>query len=407
MIREIKKWLYFPIASYFKFFAGIQLFLWKPMIIVITGSNSKTTLLHLLQSQIGDKARYSHHANSSFGIPFDILGLQRKTLTIEEWPFIFFLAPFKAFKKPYSQKLYVVEADCDRPNEGKFLSELLKPEITLWPNSSNSHAQNFPSPTAENVAFEFGYFIENTKRLCIVNGDSNLITSQLKRTTAQVKKMNKSHLKKYELGKSETTFKIDEQTFKFKFLLPKDSFYAISMTQTVLDYLNIKGDPNFSNFNLPPGRSSVFKGVKNTTIVDSSYNATPSSMQAILEMFKKYPGSNKWLVLGDMIELGEEEEKEHQNLTKLIDDVGVKQVILVGPRLAKSTHPKTKHIKFNGPKDALDYLKKNIKGGETILFKGARFLEGVIEHLLQNKSDVSKLCRREQVWQDRRKTWGL
>ena len=70
------------------FCAQIQLFLWKPRIIVITGSSGKTTLLHLIEAQLGNRAKYSHFANSSFGIPFDILGLKRKNLTIDELKYI-------------------------------------------------------------------------------------------------------------------------------------------------------------------------------------------------------------------------------------------------------------------------------------------------------------------------------
>src|SRR5207237_86554 len=100
--------------------------------------------------------------------------------------------------------------------------------------------------------------------------------------------------------------------------LPEDSFYSIAFTLELLRYLNIDADSNFSHFSIPPGRSSTFEGVKNTTIIDSSYNATPSSMKVILDMFKIYPAKNKWLVLGDMIELGIDEEKEHQKLALLI-----------------------------------------------------------------------------------------
>lgn len=415
MISKIKKIFYFPIAYYFRFFAQIQLFLWKPKVIVITGSNAKTTLLHLLESRIGDRAKYSHKANSSYGIPFDILGLKRETLTLDEWPKIFLLAPLRAFKKPPKEEIYIVEADCDRPSEGKFLADLLKPEVTLWASSSNSHAQNFPSPVEENIAFEFGYFIQNSKKLCIVNEDSSLINLQLKRTKAQVKKITKSgHLQGYSLQKNGTTFKIDSQIYDFKFLLPEDSFYAVAMCLAILDYLNIKPDVKFSNFILPPGRSSKFSGIKNTTLIDSSYNATPASMKVILEMFKNYPGAKKWVVLGDMIELGDEEKEEHEKLAKIIGSLKLERIILVGPRLLKYTYPKLTLIKkntvvekFENPKGALGYLKGNIKGNEILLFKGARFLEGIIEHLLKDKNDVNKLCRREKVWRERRKKWGL
>src|SRR3989344_8145989 len=114
MIKQIKSALYFPLAYYFRLFAWIQLSIWKPSIIVVTGSSGKTTILHLIESQIQDKARYSHLANSSFGIPFDILGLKRTSLTHDEWLYLFLFAPFKAFKRPYKENLYVVEADCDR-----------------------------------------------------------------------------------------------------------------------------------------------------------------------------------------------------------------------------------------------------------------------------------------------------
>ena len=144
MIKQIKSALYFPIAYYFRFWAWIQLNSWKPRIIVITGSSGKTTLLRLIESQLGDKAKYSHQANSSYGIPFDILGLKRISLMLDEWPYLFLLAPFKAFRKAPKEKLYIVEADCDRPYEGKFLASLLKPEITLWISSSLNFLRKFP-----------------------------------------------------------------------------------------------------------------------------------------------------------------------------------------------------------------------------------------------------------------------
>src|SRR6266403_3974403 len=98
MVARLKRLLYFPIASYFRFFAQLRLRRWNPRIIVVTGSNGKTTLLHMLEAQIGEKARYSHHANSAFGIPFDILDLKRKTLLKTEWIRLFLLAPFQVFK---------------------------------------------------------------------------------------------------------------------------------------------------------------------------------------------------------------------------------------------------------------------------------------------------------------------
>ncbi len=413
MLKEIKKIFYFPIAQYFKFFATVQLKIWKPKIIVITGSTGKTTLLHMLESQIKDQALYSHRANSSFGIPFNILGLERKSLTLKEWPFLFLLAPIKAFQKLHSQNLYIVEADCDRPYEGKFLAELLKPAITIWLSVSKTHTLNFPAPVEENIAKEFGYFLENTSEYSIVNEDSKLITNQLPRTKSAVKRISKKSLESYQILKTGTSFKTGDKTFTINYLLPEDTFYLVLATFELLKRLNIPFDDKFAKLILPPGRSSILEGIKKTTIVDSSYNATPASVGAILKMFKIYPSSKKWAILGDMVELGTEEQIEHEKLATEIAESHLSGVILVGPRITKYTYPKLKNLvkievkTFINPKDALDYLKENISGEEVLLFKGARFLEGIIEHLLRDKKDTDKLCRREEVWQERRKKWGL
>ena len=380
---------------------------------MVTGSNGKTTLLHLIESQLREKAKYSHHANSSYGIPFNILGLQRKTLTIFEWPLLFLLAPFKAFKSPPSQNLYVVEADCDRLAEGKFLASFLKPEIVIWLSVSKTHSMNFNS--LESIAYEFGFFLEYCQKYAIINADNNLITKQLPRAKADVEKIyRKTSLKTYQVLPNSTKFSINNHNFSFKFLLPEDTFYSIQSTLFLLNYLNLKLDKSFRNLTLPPGRSTILNGIKNTTIIDSSYNATPASMTAALNMYKKYPAKIKWAILSDMVELGNEEKIEHQNLAKSIIDCRLDKVILMGPRTREFTLPKVREIaprtdieSFLTPLEVLDYLKSNVKGGETLMFKGARFLEGIIKHLLKDKSDVSKLCRQELVWQQRRRKWGL
>jgi UDP-N-acetylmuramoyl-tripeptide--D-alanyl-D-alanine ligase len=420
MIKTIKMALYFPIANYFRFWAKIQLNFWKPIIVVITGSSGKTTLLHLIESQIGKKAKYSHHANSSYGIPFDILGLTRKKLTLDEWFFLFLLAPFRAFKSIPKEKLYIIEADCDRPGEGKFLASFLNPEITLWISSSLTHGINFDSlvkykhfdSAEEAIANEFGYFLEYTKKLVIVNGDNPLIQKQLKRTIIPAKTVTVKDLGLYRINGNSTEFIIGDKKCLINFVVPKDVFYSIQMTNLLLKALNLPFDPIFKSLILPPGRNSVFKGIKNTTIIDSTYNATPDGTKNILEMFDKYPSKNKWVVLGDMIELGEEEKIEHEKLAGLMNSIILNKIILIGPRVSNYTYPKLnpstgKIVKFDMPKDGLDYILENLNGGEVILFKGARFLEGIIEHLLQNKSDVNKLVRREIVWQNRRRAFGL
>lgn len=430
MFQSLKKALYFPLAYYFRTFAKIKLSRWNPRIFVITGSSGKTTLLHLVESQIGDSARYSHHANSSYGIPFDILGLERKTLMIYEWFELFFKAPFLAMSRVPSQKLYIVEADCDRPGEGKFLSTLLAPEVSIWLSSSRSHSMNFDKlikqgkprtnmvrgkfPNVEQaIAYEYGHFLEKTDKLVIYNSDSKLINGELARTRAQKIAISSKNLQEYEVSKGGSAFKINNNVYKFKFLLPEAVFYSIEATLKLIKYLDKPFDDTFKNFKNPPGRSSIFQGVRGTTIIDSCYNSNFSSASEVISMFNKMQADKKWVVIGDMLEQGKSEKDEHEKLAQLIVESNYNRVILLGPRIIIHGYPiiekhyKDRVVAQTSPKDVHDYLLSNLAGGETVLFKGARFLEGVIENLLTDRKDADKLARREKVWKIRRKKWGL
>jgi UDP-N-acetylmuramoyl-tripeptide--D-alanyl-D-alanine ligase len=388
---------------------------------VVTGSNGKTTLLHMLESQIGDKAKYSHHANTSFGIPFDILDLHRKILKSEGWISFFFLAPFRIFLKLPKEKIYIVEADAYSSNVGKFLAELLRPEIVLWVSTARTHSMNFDSLVAdgkfknveEAIAYEYGYFLEYSSKFAIINGDSELQLQQKSRTKADVRTVTKEKdFKKFTITKEGTTFELVNKRYTFPYLLPEEIFYSIAMCKEVVEYLNLTFDSTFKNFSIPPGRGTLFAGIKNTTLIDSSYNANLSSMIVVLEMYKKFPSNNKWVVLGDMLELGEEEKEEHEKFAEVVLDADLENVILVGRLTKKYTYPilkgKQKVASFESGREALDYLEKNLKGSESVLFKGSQslLLESIIKKLLKNESDVSKLPRQGQFWDDLRKRKG-
>jgi UDP-N-acetylmuramoyl-tripeptide--D-alanyl-D-alanine ligase len=351
MLGKLKSVFFFPVANYFKFFAQIRLKRWDPRVIVITGSSGKTTLFYLIESQLQDKARYSYHANSAMGIPFDILELSRKTLLPTEWILLFMLAPFRAFRKPFSEKIYIVEADADRPNEGKFLAKFLHPDVTIWLNISRTHSQNFEelvpnqfTTVDKAIAYEFGHFLENTKSLVIINSDSKLIVNQLLRTAAKTEKIELKDLNSYKLSKDSTEFVISDNSYKFRSFLPKEVFYSLRATFLLLEYLQTKPDKLFSKFQTPPGRSSILKGIKNTTIIDSSYNANLGSMVTLIKLFKAYPAKEKWLVLGDMLEQGKFEQEEHEKLAEVILSLNPDKIILVGKLVSLYTYPKLNTI---------------------------------------------------------------
>ena len=76
------------------------------------------------------------------------------------------------------------------------------------------------SSVEDAIAYEYGYFLEATGKLAIINSDSELIKKQSLRTPAKIKEVSKKDLEKYEISEKGTVFKIKGKTYKFNFLLP-------------------------------------------------------------------------------------------------------------------------------------------------------------------------------------------
>jgi UDP-N-acetylmuramyl pentapeptide synthase len=419
MLRRFKRALYFPVAQYFRFWARIQLKRWNPRVILVTGSSGKTTLLHLLESQMGSAAHYSHKANSAFGLSFDILNIIPKGTGKLEWFGLFLKTPFAAFHEPYPAKFYIAEADSDRPGEAAFIGQLLNPEVVVWLSSDLSHSHNFDhsggGKVDQAIALEFGTYLAAASKLGVINGDSKNIIAQTHRTSAAIQSVSGSDISGYRVTPGATEFKIGGKIYSVPALLPEEAGLSVASVKIVCDYLNIPVDADFGLFVPPPGRSSIFSGIKGTMLIDSTYNAIPDAVRAVLNLFAHYPAKTKWLVLGDMVEQGVSERLEHEKLAAEIFKLKPARIILVGPRVQQYTAPKLLELAgtqlnistFTKPRQALEYLLNEISGGETILFKGAGFLEGVVEKLLKNPEDAVKLCKRELVWKKRRAQWDL
>jgi len=116
-------------------------------------------------------------------------------------------------------------------------------------------------------------------------------------------------------------------------------------------------------------RSQLMITSSNSIILDA-YNANPSSMQVAIENFRTIDALNKMVLLGDMLELGEESDTEHQAIVKMIEASDFEQTIFVGPDFMKAASAKF-HC-FSTSAEARDWLMtQNIKG-YTILIKGSR-----------------------------------
>ena len=81
-------------------------------------------------------------------------------------------------------------------------------------------------------------------------------------------------------------------------------------------------------------RMQQLPGVNGSLFINDAYNAAPTSMTAAIEFMKQTTmRSRKWLVLGDMLELGEDEQQFHEQIADVIDVAAIEKVMLYGPRM--------------------------------------------------------------------------
>ena len=377
-------------------------------------------MLHLVEYELGEKAHYSHDANSAYGIAFDILGLKGIRSSKLRWLILFIAAPVRALYYHHTEKYYIVEIDGERPHETEFLASWLKPEVTLWISLGRSHAIQFEHEVASGkfsdldsaIASEFATLPKNTKNLVLIDAESPLMVAAVKDIKAKVIPVKKTDIPKYLVFPDSTDFTAGSTVFHFAQPQPRDLSVQLLMLRHLCEYLKITLKTDFSSMPVPPGRSSYFKGKNGLTLIDSSYNAHLISMESILEMARTLRASHKWLVIGDIVEQGTIEKEEHEKLADLIARVGAEEVILVGRRTKAYTAPRLKQLGISpkttlDPKKALSFIESNTHGRETIIFKGSQYLEWIIEKLLADPADAALLPRREPAAIKRRKNRGL
>jgi UDP-N-acetylmuramoyl-tripeptide--D-alanyl-D-alanine ligase len=128
-------------------------------------------------------------------------------------------------------------------------------------------------------------------------------------------------------------------------------------------------------------RSQLIRKEKNTIIMDA-YNANPTSMMAALSNFASIKNDQKCLIIGDMLELGEASEAEHQKVVDYIEDQNFSDVFLVGP-VFMNTKTRKEKKKFEHVELLSNYLKTQPIENKFILIKGSRgiHLEKILDLL--------------------------
>lgn len=160
-----------------------------------------------------------------------------------------------------------------------------------------------------------------------------------------------------------------------------------------------------------PGRMNFIPGIKDTIIIDDSYNASPIAMSQAIEVLREIKSVEKKVaVIGDMLELGRFSAIEHRNVASMLRGTAT-HVICVGIRARKIVDellnygfPESNIMSFDTSDEVADYLQNLIDDGDIILVKGSQAMrmEKIVEEVMRYPEDKKRvLVRQEDEWKGR------
>lgn len=440
--KEIFKRVFSRILlRYFRFCAKLQLKKQKPLIIGVAGAAGKTSLCQAISSILKTRFRVKESAgsNSESGIPFVILGIKPKNYSALDWARMSALALVKLLTNWEKYDIFVAEMGLDSPLPPKNLGWLLgiiQPKICAISYIGIEHSENFDymilderggerkRKILELTALEY----QNLVASLPING--SLISEQETARKWQLGEKTKARLVTVGAGavdfqikrvfqsldQFEIEFERGGELFRISLPRPLSQNYSLTLTLAVAvaEACGMEIPKAIEalekNFEPPPGRMSVFAGIRNTIILDSSYNASTEPMIDALDLLKNIAGSRrKVAILGDIREFGKLSAEAHQVVAEKILEA-VDFAILIGPLMGEHALPVLKKSKitsrhFSSFGEAKSHILSLISDGDMILVKGSQntlFLERAVEMLLKNPEDQRMLCRRGAFWDKKR-----
>jgi UDP-N-acetylmuramoyl-tripeptide--D-alanyl-D-alanine ligase len=324
-------------------------------IIALTGSNGKTTtkeLIHsVLSSQYKVKATQGN-LNNHIGVPLTLL---RFTEDLD---------------------FGIVEMGANHQKEIEFLSSIARPDYGLITNFGKAHLEGFCGVEGiiKGKSELYDFLRANDKTVFINTKDekqNKQIGSYTKTITFGANATNDCILQfisanplvsmRYNNTQINSQLIGDYNYENIAVAVAIGEKFKVS-TQNIKDAIESYRPDN--------NRSEIIK--KGTTkIILDAYNANPTSMLAALKNLKQLDTVNKYLFLGDMFELGNAAEFEHQAIVNYVETNFENHIFLIGKNFFKTTTKKSTH-KFSGFEDLIPTLKTLKLNNSIILIKGSR-----------------------------------
>lgn len=382
----------------------------NPTIIGITGSAGKTSTRSAIETILREKYNIistTGNLNTEFGVAYVLLG-QKQPESKYDWIALLCKSILSVVIPIENDTIVILELGADRPGDIRFFKDKLNINIAVLTNIGNAHLQNFESKTQ--LIYEKMQLMRSVRKSgwLIFNQDDKILQEQTKLFPVD-RKINfglsgdcKISAIKYNL--SGIKCRISTQKNSYDVQLPainQTLFWSIAPAVLIGELLNLSVrqiEKGLKKYKIENGRGAVLVGIKNTTLIDHSYNANPTSMQAVIEGISKLSTKRKKIaILGDMKELGEASKKEHEKIGIMAK--GVFNKIYGYGEEAKYYYGET----YSDRDELCEIILKEIREGDIILFMGSqatRLEKIIIKLLAHSDSDSSRLVRQSKVWKN-------
>lgn len=354
-------------------------------VVGITGSNGKTTTKDMSASLLSLRYKVKKtegNFNNHIGLPLTVLSLNEDT------------------------EVAVIEMGMSAKGEIEFLSKLARPNIVVITNIGESHLLDLGSrESIADAKFEIITGLQDQGAI-IINGDEPLLREKIEKYSGDATihtfgrdKSNTLYPTKIEQKGDGSIFSINQSKESFQLsVLGNHNILNALAAMLVARHFDIpfeEMNDGFKNLKLTNMRMELVEGEKGERIINDAYNASPTSMRAAIELVSNLTGfSKKVLILGDMLELGPDEEKFHFEVGESLDPEKIDYVFTYGKlgRFiadgAKTSFPEDRVFSFVD-KDLLSEKMKEFTNSQTlILVKASRGmrLEEVVQGLMKKKN---------------------
>lgn len=339
-------------------------------IIAITGSNGKTTTKELIAEVLRQKYKIKSttgNLNNHIGVPLTLLSMDSDT------------------------QIGIVEMGANHRGEIKQLCEIAEPDYGIITNIGKAHLEGFGS--YENIIATKGElydFLNLKNKTVFYNFDNETLKSLLKNLVINKISFNESDSKvKGKIADTELFLKafinIDGEKLTCNTNLIGDyNLENVLAAACIGNYFKVSSaqiKEAIENYSPKNNRSQFLKTEKNNLYLDA-YNANPSSVEMSLRNFISLKVTNKIVILGDMLELGENSKQEHYKVIEQLNKQNFEKIILVGP-IYSILETSDTALKFKNVEELKDWFQKNNISNSNVLIKGSRGirLEKIVEYL--------------------------